>query len=445
MTSDLEALFATIAANPSDDVARLVYADCLEEHGNAPRAAFIRLQIEAERLHPNSHARLELNGKVQALFAEHWIDWWGEVCAAADLPQPVPKAATRLGRLAGRLALRRADGAPYARDPKGASVNLADPTAWPQGLLGMSSAYFRGGFPDSVTVSGNGRNFLTAWARVSPLDTIYFIGDCSALREDGPYLAGLRRLALGWDEPDVVPRLLQSPHLIGLESLDILPGHVGRENFATELELIFAVPRVQQLKELIVTIGNDRAAEVLAGAANLAGLESLWVGLSSAAGLEESGRWLTFLARSPRLAGLKKLIVFSPASLRGLAALVQNPTWTGLQKLDLYLQNDYERLDPLASADGLPQLDDVTIGGIRLDREDIAALVAAPMLKRVRHFSLQGSFPDRAALSQLTGAVDRDRIETFFLGLPPVDVPGAPDGTAALREHFGAKLRVISD
>src|SRR5215216_2835440 len=88
MTSDLQALLAAVVADPSDDVARLVYADCLEESGNAPRAAFIRLQIEAERHHPYSNARAALDARARALFEQHWVEWWGEVrrdgAAAAD-------------------------------------------------------------------------------------------------------------------------------------------------------------------------------------------------------------------------------------------------------------------------------------------------------------------------------------------------------------------------
>ena len=48
MTSEQEALLANVAANPDDDLARLVYADWLEERGGeaeTARAKFIRLQI----------------------------------------------------------------------------------------------------------------------------------------------------------------------------------------------------------------------------------------------------------------------------------------------------------------------------------------------------------------------------------------------------------------
>ena len=71
MSTDLRFLMAAIAADPADDTARLIYADCLEEQGNAPRAEFIRLQIEAERLHPDSNAGARLEEQAQTLFADH--------------------------------------------------------------------------------------------------------------------------------------------------------------------------------------------------------------------------------------------------------------------------------------------------------------------------------------------------------------------------------------
>lgn len=40
--TDREALLAAILADPGDDALRLVYADCLEEEGEAERAAFVR-------------------------------------------------------------------------------------------------------------------------------------------------------------------------------------------------------------------------------------------------------------------------------------------------------------------------------------------------------------------------------------------------------------------
>src|SRR5262245_30277055 len=44
--SDRAALLAAICANPDENTLRLVYADWLEENGDAKRAAFIRARVE---------------------------------------------------------------------------------------------------------------------------------------------------------------------------------------------------------------------------------------------------------------------------------------------------------------------------------------------------------------------------------------------------------------
>jgi uncharacterized protein (TIGR02996 family) len=54
-----EAFLQAIHANPEDDTPRLVYADWLEEHGDAARAEFIRVQCEKARL-PRWHRRWPL-------------------------------------------------------------------------------------------------------------------------------------------------------------------------------------------------------------------------------------------------------------------------------------------------------------------------------------------------------------------------------------------------
>lgn len=59
--TDSERFLAAIVANPDDDTLRLVYADWLEERGDADRAEFIRLQItEAQTQMPGSPRSREL-------------------------------------------------------------------------------------------------------------------------------------------------------------------------------------------------------------------------------------------------------------------------------------------------------------------------------------------------------------------------------------------------
>ncbi|MCZ2344488.1 MAG: TIGR02996 domain-containing protein [Bacteroidales bacterium] len=81
MTSaDRDALFAAILAAPDDDLPRLVFADYLEEQGHpalAARAAFIRLQIAADKLPPDSARRLEWSrqiGELRPLFRDEWAE-----------------------------------------------------------------------------------------------------------------------------------------------------------------------------------------------------------------------------------------------------------------------------------------------------------------------------------------------------------------------------------
>ena len=54
---DDPAFIRTIAAAPTDDAPRLIYADVLDERGDevsVARAEFIRVQIEKARLEPRS-------------------------------------------------------------------------------------------------------------------------------------------------------------------------------------------------------------------------------------------------------------------------------------------------------------------------------------------------------------------------------------------------------
>lgn len=50
MTTELDALLASVRAAPADDLPRLVVADWLEEHGEPDRAEFIRVQVRLASL-----------------------------------------------------------------------------------------------------------------------------------------------------------------------------------------------------------------------------------------------------------------------------------------------------------------------------------------------------------------------------------------------------------
>jgi uncharacterized protein (TIGR02996 family) len=65
VSSERDALMATIIADPADDTPRLVYADWLEEHGQEERAELIRVQCELSQQgdsEPTESASCRLNG-----------------------------------------------------------------------------------------------------------------------------------------------------------------------------------------------------------------------------------------------------------------------------------------------------------------------------------------------------------------------------------------------
>jgi uncharacterized protein (TIGR02996 family) len=68
--TDGDALYRAILAHPDDDTARLVYADWLDENGEADRAEFIRVQIELTRA-----PTLTLRLREKVLLALHGEEW----------------------------------------------------------------------------------------------------------------------------------------------------------------------------------------------------------------------------------------------------------------------------------------------------------------------------------------------------------------------------------
>lgn len=55
--SDGDALLRAILINPAEDMPRLMYADWLQEHGDEPRAEYIRASVEIDQLPGCGHPR----------------------------------------------------------------------------------------------------------------------------------------------------------------------------------------------------------------------------------------------------------------------------------------------------------------------------------------------------------------------------------------------------
>lgn len=79
MTDDELALLRTIREYPDADLPRLVYADWLEERGDADRAEFIRLQIERHARAAGDPAARSIGPREYQLLLEHELEWKAEL------------------------------------------------------------------------------------------------------------------------------------------------------------------------------------------------------------------------------------------------------------------------------------------------------------------------------------------------------------------------------
>src|SRR4051794_32461983 len=75
------AFLQAIAEAPDDDAPRLVFADWLQDEGDADRAEFVRAQCALARIAADDPRRPELCRREDELLAAHREEW-----LAADLP-----------------------------------------------------------------------------------------------------------------------------------------------------------------------------------------------------------------------------------------------------------------------------------------------------------------------------------------------------------------------
>lgn len=72
-----EAFIRAIRETPDDDAPRLIYADWLEEHGQADRAEFIRVQCRYSRMLVTQQERSSLRASADRLLERNWQQWVG--------------------------------------------------------------------------------------------------------------------------------------------------------------------------------------------------------------------------------------------------------------------------------------------------------------------------------------------------------------------------------
>lgn len=245
------AFLARICADPDDDGPRLVFADWLDEHDQADRAEFIRVQ-----------------------------------CALAQMPTDDPRYPLLAGIETNLLARYHA--------------------LWSRNLMGIAGwAEFRRGFVETVNIPA--RQFLARandLFLIAPVRHVRFLDVGSSLPHllQSPYMGRLSGLTiyaqhLGEDLPRA---LVESPHLDGLRNLNIRRNRIGDRG----VERLAWSPRFRHLTHL--DLGDnalgDTGVRALAESTNLSQLTdlNLWRNEVTRAGLG-------CLTTSPALLNLRYL------------------------------------------------------------------------------------------------------------------------------------------
>jgi uncharacterized protein (TIGR02996 family) len=257
--TDEEALLRAVCEEPDDDGPRLVYADWLEEHGNAARAEFIRLQCELAKLPPDPPASDNYTILVPNTSMANWSG--------------LPSAIAHRPRLK-----RRQDELLQAHEAEW----LAPLRPWKRSPQIWHSFNFVRGFVDYLNV------------RIKP-----FIESTTELFAKTP----LQRVFLGNPATSDCARLAEQPLLLRLRELSLRSVVDGQDR---GLERLLASPHLANLRQLRLSFSRDAlssaAVEVLANAGTLAGLTDLDLSNNS---LDDSAA--AALAASPYLGRLERL------------------------------------------------------------------------------------------------------------------------------------------
>jgi uncharacterized protein (TIGR02996 family) len=331
-----EAFLQAIVESPADDLPRLVYADWLEEHGEADRAEFIRVQIELASLNEGQPRWAELRGREIDLQAKQWRNWpkelpgWvrkhaefrrGFIAAVSGTVKQFLVDGERIRRLVPleKLCIERVDNlAPalfaspllagltylYVQrlDPSGA----ADLAASPQ-VASLTTLNLRQG-----SIGPSGAQALAASPHLARLTRLYIcrsdIGDEGAKAvADSPYFRRLVELELLGNDigPDGARALAASPNVARLTDLNLQANRLGDKGTAE----LGGSPYLKHLVNLNLSYNemSEAGAQALAGWKRLTNVRTLEldgnrITLAGATALAASpyAKQLTRLERFPR-------------------------------------------------------------------------------------------------------------------------------------------------
>ena len=342
-----EAFLEDICAHPDDDATRLIYADWLDDRGDAARAEFIRVQVERRKKGAEDGQYRDLLTREEALIQENEAEW------RAELP-------------------------------------ALDGVNWE----GFSGGFVEAVFVNSVEVFLRHAAVLFAVAPIRRLQVGHIdaadarilsecaelsrltelnLGNNPALGRVGvrafslsPHLANLRALLLHYNDlgNQTVEHLAHSPFLDRLEELYLAGNNLDDE----DVSMLLGGAKWSNLTDLDLRdnrIGNA-GAEAIGRSAELPALSTLYlvnnrIGSRGAAALA----WADDLPRLGRL-----YLNYNPVGDEGAVAFSDAPRRTSLRDLDLRQANIRDGGGTaMAESDGFDGLEMLWLGGNHFGRQ----------------------------------------------------------------------------
>jgi uncharacterized protein (TIGR02996 family) len=333
-----------ICARPEDDAPRLVYADWLDDHDQAHRTEFIRLQCQLAALAEHDPRWQELEEREWELLTVHGPQW--------------------------------RDGLP----------------AWAK----KEEHTFRRGFVERISITTT--NFLARGAAlfaVAPIRDLHLRSLNGRLPEvvASPLMRGLESLDLQGNHllPDELRALTRSPHLTGLTSLSLRDTHLEVDGMCA----LDGWKQLSRIRRLDVSRNGASAVTALVNQRQLNGLT--WLNLD---GCHPNAGVLRRLATGKRMAGLTHLDLsnnrLDPYSAEALTAEGSLSNLTSLVLRGYVLTEEVR--EALARSALLPQLESLSLLHLGVDAATLRILGAGDRFARLRRLDLQwNSFNDEAA------------------------------------------------
>ncbi len=392
---DREAFVSAIAANPADDLPRLVFADWLDEHGDPDRAEFIRTQIRWHHALPDE--RKYLDARAADLFRDHWQRWFGPFLHALD-PNARPDVHFVIAKGHEFISVRT----PYGDSP------LA--------VVGLDVCR---GFVQGVEL------YLDNWGEQSSLADAFRMEPLTHLAcHDGLHSPvwsrftdpALRRVSVlhleqfwAWDvsAPESTA-LLEDPHLAGVREFSVLPDNNG----------VVSLP-VAWVERFVRSSLAYRLTDLSLNCLPAGGVIPL--------------------CRPGRLQ-LNKLSLYGSLTADDMRRLGASELSRTVAELELGSELNDATIAALAR-DEWPKLTNLNLNGNDLTAAVLPALAAAEFLPRLKVLVLSNNWlfdgTDLSGLQRLADALDPERLEC--LDLLHTGLSHVPD---FLAERFGDRVVV---